>query len=255
MGLTEPQSLLVTLAIASGFAVVHLLGERIGGMLGLSARATDSLAGGLAAAYVFLNLLPRLADGDEVVARELGDVVDPTALLELAIFLIALAGFFGFYVLERLARGGGTAGVRDAVFWPYVAAFSLYSALIVYTLPLKLRTGVVVAALFSVVIALHLVMTDRVLRDHFGRHHERWGRRALAAGPLAGWLAVALVGPRSTVLITSISAFLAGAILLNVVNDELAVERHSSLGWFTTGLAVNATLLTLVTFLDKSQPA
>jgi hypothetical protein len=100
MGLTQPQSVLVTLAIASCFAAVRLLGPRIGGVLGLSARATDSLAGGLAAA----------------------------------------------------------------------------------------------------------------------------------------------------------SAFLGGAILLNVANDELAIDRHTSLGWFTTGLALNTTLLTLVTYLEQ-EPA
>jgi fluoride ion exporter CrcB/FEX len=251
------ESLLVTLAIAVGLAAVHVLGSRIGGFLGRSADATDSVAGGLATAYVFLNVLPRLAEGNDAVARQLDDVLDQTPLVQLAVFFVALFGFVTFYLLERLAREHrhSSERIRAIVFVPYVGAFSLYSALIVYTIPLKLRSGLMVGLLFSVVIALHLVMTDRVLREHFPHHHAGLGRPLLAAGPLAGWAAAVVAGPRSTLLVSVISAFLAGAILLNVLNDELRIDRHTSLGWFAAGLALNTALLTLVIALGQGRPA
>jgi len=54
-------------------------------------------------AYVFLHLLPEIAEGNKAIGEALSDVLRPTPLADLGIFLVALAGFTAFYGLERLA--------------------------------------------------------------------------------------------------------------------------------------------------------
>lgn len=65
---------------------------------------TPQRARSLAVAYVFLHLLPELAEGNQAVGEALDNAVPPTPLLELANFTVALLGFTVFYGLEARKR-------------------------------------------------------------------------------------------------------------------------------------------------------
>lgn len=105
-----------------------------------------------------------LAEGDEAIGEALRDVIEPTPLLDLGIFVVALAGFAAFYGLERPARwrAGPRADEREptGVYWLHLGSFMVYNGLITYTMALRLRTGVAFAVLFAVAMALHFVLTD-----------------------------------------------------------------------------------------------
>ena len=251
MEMTVTESLVGGLGIAAALAALHLLAPRLRRLPGVPERATASFAGGTAAAYVFLHLLPELAEGNEAIGRVLEQRVEPTPLLDLAVFAVALGGFLTFYGLERLARrpvpGGTEAPGR--VFALHLGAFALYNALIVYTMPLRLRTGVGFAVLFAVAMGLHFVLTDRGLAENYPRRFRAWGRYVLAGALLLGWAAVAVAAPASTTLVSLLVAFLGGSVLLNVFKEELPSTGRSSFGWFLAGLALYAGLLTVVTAL------
>ena len=276
MSLPRAGSLTVALGFALLLAGVHLLAPRIRALPVVPRHAATSFGGGIAAAYVFLYLLPRLAEGNEAVAAVLGEQVKVTPLRDLAVFLVALLGFFVFYTLERATRrserdqaraddeaGGGHESVRREpgplrhveatrlVLAAQVGLFAGYSALITYTLPTKLTAGLVPALLFALAMAMHLVATDQVLSEHFPASLTARLRLVLAAGALAGWAAAVLARPTSTLLVNLLTAFLGGAILLNVFNDELPPERANSFTWFTIGLAAYAGLLTAATYGAK----
>lgn len=253
-------ALLVTLALAA----LHLLAPRVRTLPGVPERALGSFAGGLAVAYVFLHLLPELAQGEEGVGEALDDVVQVTALLELSVFLVALLGFTALYGLERLAeRSGSPRGRRAdgsavgteppaAVFRVHLASFAVYNALITYTMPLRFRTGVLFALLFSVAMALHFVLTDRGLSEHYPRRFRASGRFVLAGALLVGWAGAAVLAPTSTVVVALLTALLAGGVLLNVFKEELPdAGGRSSFGWFLTGLVLYALLLTGVTAAEE----
>ena len=53
-------------------------------------------------------------------------------------------------------------------------------------MPLRLRTGVVFDLLFAVAMALHLVLTDRGLEEHYRERFDNRGRYALARSSLGG---------------------------------------------------------------------
>ena len=107
------------------------------------------------------------------------------------------------------------------------------------------------ALLFAVAMGLHIFASDNVLAEHFPvrltrpmavrarrRGAHRLGRRRR-------------VQPTGIPLINTLTAFLGGAILLNVFIDELPPERHSSFGWFVAGLVAYALLLIFATVAGK----
>src|SRR3954454_17154285 len=109
--LTVGQSVLGALVTALVLAGLHLAAPRIRKLPFVPERATGSFAGGLAVAYVFLHLLPEIAAGNDAIGEALSDVIEPTPLVELGIFLVALTGFTIFYALERLAARTAPRGV------------------------------------------------------------------------------------------------------------------------------------------------
>ena len=250
-------------AIVAGLVVavllvgLHLLAPRVHTLPGVPQRAIGSFAGGLAVAYVFLHLLPELAEGSEAVGEVLSDVVEVTPLLDLGVFVVALAGFAALYGLERLAVQAGSPRGREAaesdepppgVYWLHLSTFALYNGLITYTMPLRFRTGVAFAVLFAVAMGLHFVLTDRGLSEHYPRRFRHSGRWVLSGALLVGWLAAAVAAPTSTLVVVLLTALLGGGILLNVFKEELpSAGRRSSYPWFLTGLVLYAALLAVVT--------
>ncbi|PRX45883.1 hypothetical protein B0I33_10829 [Prauserella shujinwangii] len=245
-----------TTALAGSFAAavllaaLHLAAPRIRSLPGVPESATGSFAGGIAVAYVFLHLLPEVAAGNAAIGELLGDVVEVTPLFDLAIFAVALAGFAVFYGLERLA--GRTRPGAEPGAWVYrlhLGAFCGYNALITYTMPLRLRTGIAFAVLFTIAMGLHFVLTDRGLREHYPRRFAATGRFALALALLFGWVLSALLAPAGVVVVSVLVALLSGSVLLNVFKEELPAGARSRFGWFLTGLLLYGGLLTGVTAL------
>jgi hypothetical protein len=253
--LSTGQATLGALVTALVLALLHLAAPRIRRLPFVPERATGSFAGGLAVAYVFLHLLPEIAEGNESIGEALARVVEPTPLLDLGIFLVALAGFAAFYGLERLAdrqQGSGTTADAPAgVYRLHLGSFVVYNALITYTMALRLRTGVAFAVLFTIAMGLHFVLTDRSLEEHYPRRFAGTGRLVLAAALLVGWALAAVFAPTSPVLVAVLTALLGGSILLNVFKEELPSTGRSSYGWFMVGLTVYAGLLTLITAVSE----
>lgn len=242
-------SLAFTLGFAVLLAAIHALGPRLRPISPLESAAGASLSGGLAAGYVFVHLLPELARGNQDVASKLGHDLPDTALQDVATFLVALLGFFVFFVLQWAAEQAGRDGREPSrtVFTAHLVGFAVYNALVVFTVPLRFRTGAGLAFFYCAILTLHLASTDRLMREQFPR---RFGgnvraRIVLSAGALAGWL-LALVVPEGTVSLTMLTAFLAGAILLNVLDQDLPARHEARIGWFATGLAISAVVLTAI---------
>jgi hypothetical protein len=252
--MTVSQSIWWALGLTLVLAALHLAAPHIRKLPFVPEQFTASFAGGLAVAYVFLHLLPEIATGNEAVGEALSDVLEPTPLLELGIFFVTLTGFTVFYGLERLARRRGSdgrgSGGSPAVYWVHIAFFLTYNGLITYTLALRVRTGLLFALLFTVAMALHFVLTDRGLQEHYPHRFRATGRILLAGALAAGWALGAVAAPTSTLLVSVLTAALGGSVLLNVFKEEIPSDRGSSFGWFTAGLVLYAALLTVVTAME-----
>lgn len=259
-------SVWIALGLTVVLAGLHLAAPHIRKLPLVPERYMGSFAGGLAVAYVFLHLLPEIAAGNEAIGEALSDVLEPTPLLELGIFLVALAGFTAFYGLERLAAAHGardtTPTSKDAsprgavvesagVYWLHLGSFLVYNGLITYTMALRVRTGLFFAVLFTVAMGLHFVLTDRGLTEHYPRRFAATGRVLLAGALVAGWVLAAVFAPSSTLLVALLTALLGGSVLLNVFKEEIPTNRNSSFAWFSIGLVLYSVLLAVITGIEE----
>lgn len=242
-------ALIGSLVIALVLAGLHLAAPRIRKLPFVPESVTGSFAGGLAVAYVFLHLLPEIAEGNEAIGELLEDTIEVTPLFDLGIFVVALTGFTVFYGLDRLATSRRAKRRSDSggVYWVHLGAFAFYNALITYTMALRLETGLLFAILFTIAMGLHFVLTDRHLEEHYPHRFAASGRVVLAGALLVGWLLSALFAPTSTVVVAILTALLGGSVLLNVFKEELPSNRGSSFPWFLAGMVLYSVLLALIT--------
>jgi hypothetical protein len=206
-----------------------------------------SLAGGVSVAYVFVRLLPDLARGQAIV----NEAVPPALrFFEEHVYLLALAGLVAFYGLERIVRvsqdrpGGryGESTTRAGIYWLHTGMFALYNLLIGYLLVDRGERGAASLAPFVFAMGFHFLAMDFGLKETHRGEYYRSGRWVLVAALAAGSL-VAVATPVAEVWIALFTAALAGAVVLNVLKEELPAERKSRLLPFFAGAAAYAVVL------------
>lgn len=237
-----------TLAASIGLALVHVFAGKLYFMGGVPRSIWLSTAGGISVAYVFLHLLPELAEGQRVIAESAGRSEGHHRHFP---YLAALSGLAVFYGLERMAKrdrketGRKTAEQETctAVFWLHVFSFSVYNVLVGYLMSNR-EGSIKEVGFFFVAIALHFLVNDFGLREHYRQTYQKKGRWILALAVLAGWVTGWLTEVPEAV-ISMITAFLVGVIILNVMKEELPEERKSSFKAFFSGATAYAIIFLL----------
>ncbi|WP_250447968.1 hypothetical protein [Actinotalea sp. C106] len=257
-----PSHALVALVPVLLLVVVHLMASRVRDAVGRHQQAVVSVAGGISVTYVFLHLLPEVAAGAAVVGATLDGLVAPVPLQEIAVFVVALAGFTTFYLAERFAArtgsprhgpGDGAGEASSAAFAVHVGAFGLYNIAVAYTLPERLAEDAVSATVFTVAIAVHVLVVDRGLAEHYPHRYRRVGRFVLAGALLVGWGAAGIAAPTSSLTVSLMTALVSGSVLLTVFQEELPQAGRSRVGPFLAGVVGYAVLLVLVAVLAHGQ--
>jgi zinc transporter ZupT len=250
-------SILGVLAIAA----VHAFTHRLRVLDGTPRSRWLSVSAGMSVAYVVLHLLPELAEHQSVLAE-----TGWTAQVHHAVYLLTLAGLLTFYGFERASRshqdrkqmsgeeGDTSAGKPAADYGPkgspdaarsvyrlHLALFSIYSLLVGYVLSADRYEGRD-ALLFAIAMAVHFVVVDKGLYETFERGWTHLGRWVMVAALTLGW-AVGLISEIPHTVLGGVSAFLGGAVVLNVLKEELPEERESRFGAFVGGAAGYALLL------------
>lgn len=210
-----------------------------------------SAASGVSVAYVFVHLLPDVADAQVAVEESAPTVI---AELERHVWLAALLGLLLFYGLERAAlRSRWHAGERDelavttvSVFWLSVSSFGIYNAIVGYLLVRRAEHDAGAdLALFTLALGLHFVVNDIGLRGHHRHRYDQVGRPLLSGAIFLGWIAGTTV-ELSEAAVGAVVAFLAGGIVLNVLKEEVPSERESRFLPLLGGAAAYAALLLVV---------
>lgn len=236
----------LTLVAAIGLVAVHLFSGKLRFLEGTPRSVWLSASGGISVSYVFLHLLPELAEGQTVIE---GSVAGPLQTLEHHAYLIALAGLTSFYGLERAAKVSREQQRRverrdrpsPGVFWLHLVSFLLYNVLIGYLLVREARSEAELLTFF-IAMALHFVVTDYGLREHYKEQYTQLGRWILSIAVMTGWMlgrAVELPELATSMLV----ALLAGGVILNVLKEELPEERRSRFSAFLVGAGAYAALL------------
>lgn len=226
------------LAVAALVAATPFLAQRLRGLSYAPRNVWLSFAGGVPLAFVFLELLPALAEGE----RE----AEAKGLLSHVPYAVALAGFALFYGLERIAArradrdGDGDDDRGPGGFLATTISYALLNAVAAYLLVEEER-ALPAFALFALALTLKLFVADRALYERHREAYDRVARWVLfgsfVAGAAAGHLAH--VAPLPTLMM---QAFLAGALILVVVKEELPSERKARWEAFAAGAVVFAGL-------------
>lgn len=205
-----------------------------------------SLAGGISVAYIFLQVLPNLADYQQVFRES-----NQLGWLENHVYSFALMGLVVFYALERAAKQS-TQSTREPdnehreyavpVFWLHMFSFAVYNFIIGYLLPEGERESGFRLLYYVVAMAFHFMVTDYGLYAHYRELYTRRGRWLLIAALAAGW-GIGQFAQIPRIYLASIFSFVAGGVIMNVLKEELPEERRSSLWAFVGGVAAYALLL------------
>lgn len=258
---------------AALLALVHVVAPALRFLHGTPRSVWLSVAGGVSVSYVFMHLLPELAEGQRHLSRALaGGMASELSrrpgvgFAERHVYLIALAGLAIFHGLDKLAEpsrarpegpsaggDGSDARRRDpgrddgvatspGVFWVHMASFAVYNALIGYLLLHREASGPSNLLLFAVAMSLHFLVTDIGLHEDHQHRYRAIGRWVLVAAVVAGVL-VGLTVEVSEAVLAVFIALLAGGVMLNVLKEEVPGERQSRFWAFAGGMAGYAILL------------
>lgn len=234
VGHTGEYALLVAVLLSLGYLLSPVIGHR------LNAHRTRilSFGGGLAVAYVFLQLIPEVEEAHEY----LGDFMH----------FVILFSFLGFYALEtaflrhdrRIEESGHQDNAGGLSFWLHIGLTWFYTAMVIFALPADVSESLYVAVIVGLAIALHVTYKSYVMHEHHQRAYEAYGQFVLVLSPLAGWLAHVVIQPSEAVF-DIVIAVLAGFLMQNVFREELPAHDLTRFRWMLSGSIVLLVLVLL----------
>ncbi|MEB3356219.1 MAG: hypothetical protein VKK04_05800 [Synechococcales bacterium] len=220
-------------------------------------------ANGVSLAYVFLEILPELGSGQRRLEYDAWPVISYSDWQVYLPMLLSVTIFYGMEALalrspksptsKGLAPSKNNVGERGSllspIFWLHILLFTLYNGILGYLLQaVSVSQGFLDCLLFWVVLALHLLLNDAGLSNHYQTAYHQWGRWMVALAVVVGTLVGNAVGEFALGELsapTVLWAFAAGGILFSGLTATVHYGNHSF--WaFLTGVAIYTTLLLLV---------
>ena len=214
-----------------------------------SQRSWISAAGGMAVAYVFLDLLPEMQRMQEAFSA--ASTTRAFLFPHYRVYTSALAGFVLFYALEHMvvtSRPEGRArseSERPGIYWVQVVGFAVYCGLMAYVLRADADTRMLSTLLYGFAMLCHFWIVDRSLRKEHGARYVASGHWVPCLGILAGWT-IAAAGFASDLVVPTLMGFIAGGVVLNSVKGELPGEGEGRPIPVIAGASGYAILLLLV---------
>ncbi len=243
-------SVSVGLILAIALAIVHAFISRLNVAAIVPEHRWISFAGGVSMGYVFLDIFPELSRAQRSLAE-----ADFWLLgyLENHVYLLALLGLTIFYGLDRWVLTSrrlnqAKADVNQAdiqVFWIHIGAYALLNLVFGYLLIDVGEHSLWRSILFFIAAALHFFIIDQGLREHHRTLYDRQGRWLLTAAIVVG-TAAGLATQFNETAVSTVWAFLAGSLILNILKHELPEARKTCFWSFLSGAMLYSTLILLI---------
>ena len=232
-------SIVISFIGVLSLALLHLMAGRL--HRGAEERPTWlSAASGMAIAYVFVHLLPELAEEQTkwLDAREHRELW----WLNSQVYLATLVGVILSLAVDRRAQRRRAHG-----YWFVLISFAIYNALLGgFALQLK---NVVEMFVALIAFGAHFLLNDHRLHTHYGKQYEVPGRWILAGSILFGWL-FALVWRPPVVVTAAILGILSGGIVLNIIKEELPERDSNRFSLWVIGALGYAALLLILRYIE-----
>lgn len=236
----------LAVVLAAFLALTHLFAPAILGSRLLNATASRqdavaSFSGGVAVAYVFVHMLPELADGERAFTGVTIPDAVPDLFVQSSLFLVALIGVVIFYALD--AKAEESTDSTRTLYITHLILIGILNLIFAYTNPTRIELGPDFAILFTIVMSLHFVLSDRALARAHPEHFRSTDRWVLTAFLFAGLVLSYFAPPPNELFVAIPTAFLGGAVLLTVFREELPSVSVARLGWFAAGAGIFSVLL------------
>ena len=227
----------ISIVVAILFAMVSICVSGLEKILERNLVAAKSLGGGLAVSYVFLELLPEVDHGHELIGE--------------AIEFVVLIGFLVVFGLHRLVhhRSRASSSGPNTFYIQFLIAF-VYIWLLVYTFPID---GGLYALGIGVLMIIHLIFFNYSLREEGEEAFDRWGRWGIALASILGCLSIWLIGPASPLVGDIFIGILAGTIIHQVFTIEIPDAGSVKFAWFLLGVILFASIYILAGFVEPAQ--
>jgi hypothetical protein len=202
-----------------------------------------SFGAGIATAYLFVGMMPELA---EAMAKiDSGDGAQgPAGVL---VYVMALLGFVLFYGLDHstwttyATRGRAEAGASERRIFGY----GLYVWLLTYILVLEARGSAWATLWYAFAMSWHFLTIDHSIREERGKLYDQRGRFVLASCVILGWASAMLF--ELTFAMTALAlGFVSGALTVNSVIMELSEGTRGRFVPFALGSFLYGALLLVV---------
>jgi hypothetical protein len=218
--------------IASIIASVHLWIDWFESRFERFENVWIGFTGGIALGYVTLYMLPKLSSATTGFIVSNPEGWSPA---QYRLYVILLLGIVVYLISERASRISAGGATIARVFELMVQGS--YNFLIGYIAVELPRSEISFHLVSAVILALHLMGMTHLLRKHHPSLHNGWWRIAFASLVVLGYT-LGLVTEVHTGIVLSVTAFIAGIILVNVMSEELPKEKEGELGYFLAGVAV-----------------
>jgi hypothetical protein len=250
---------LAALFSAAAFALIHLLSNRIYRYSELHRSKMLSFFGGISAAYVFLDLLPRIETTRIHLRTVFGEL--PAFLDVLAVPGLAFVGFMTFFVLEHFAvysrrgehakKGGEIEEISasERAFAIHFVTIAFLNLIIGYILRFEAETGPLSLIFYSAALSLHFVILDDSMEQHYKQSYVRFGRYFASVLPLIGW-GISIFFPENPSEGYLLLGVILGVILFNAVKDAVPKGGGKDPSLFISGAIIYSTLLLVAAWLS-----
>jgi hypothetical protein len=217
------------------FASVHLFAAKIRRLNVKTQGIFLSAGGGIALAYVFVDLLPKLCKSNLVVQKALSGFFP---YFERHVYILALIGFLLFFIVDKTQL---ILPKKQAFWFPFIA-YAIFNFFVGYAVVDKDDPDVQPLALFTFAITLHYFVNDYSLNRNHGQTYQQIGKWILILSLFLGWftgISVTLLEPA----IALIGAFIAGGVMMNVIRHELPKTNPNSLATFLVSAFIYTIIL------------
>lgn len=195
-----------------------------------------SFASGISFAYVFVNLLPELGEGQPILKATFDPIVP---FLDKHAYVIALLGLLFSYGLQQPAK-------KDSIekFWVRMSGYQLFNFFVGASLVDVNDPEIQPLILFTLAMGMHYFVHDHNMLKDDPILYAKYGRYWLVLALIAGYVMGLLMHIPDAVVAIFV-AFLAGGVMLNVLRYELPKQESEGDYWYFIFGALLYTILLL----------
>lgn len=239
---------IVSIISVSILAAIHPVSARISHRH--IRRWTISMCAGIALAYVFMHLLPELANMQFEIIESRGGKL-PELWFREHLYVLALAGLLLFQIVDSMGRRKGISVAQKTFSYrAEILFFALYAALIGYLIIENARLDQPLL-LITFALAAHFFGTDLDLAERYNDRFVKHGSYILSLATISGMIVSMVMRVNDVVYMAGFS-FLAGGLLINTLRTELPEPERVKNLFLLLGAVIYSVLILYIYMRSRS---